>query len=226
MHFAHGSEFSGSARLISIFFLTVAVGCGARDSSTPTAAIGARYPITPEGAQFEKPKFNAHPELEVRTSAGNFTLKLDAEAAPLTVDNFLAYVDDGHYNGTIFHQVYPGYIVLGGGYDAQMHLKPTQFPVRNEAHNGLKNARGTIAMARQSDVIDSATSQFFINIADNPSLNHTGSDASTYGYCVFGEVASGLDVVDAIAKGEVKTQPPFENLPVKPVVIESIRRIN
>jgi cyclophilin family peptidyl-prolyl cis-trans isomerase len=203
-------------------------GCGSQTSSNAPPAtnlVGRSYRIAPEGKQFQRLQFNLHPEVQVKTSAGEFAMQLDAESAPLTVDNFLNYVEAGYYDGTIFHQTYDNFIVLGGGYDSKFQLKRAHSPVRNEAHNGLKNHRGSVAMARQADAIDSATSQFFVNLADNTSLDFAGSQPSQYGYCVFGEVTSGMDVVERIAKGEVHNTPELENAPVKPVVIESIRRV-
>jgi len=165
------------------------------------------------------------PKVEVRTSAGRFTLQLDAKKAPLTVQNFMSYVDAGHYNGTVFHQVFDGFIVLGGGFDSQFIERATQPPVRNEAHNKVKNLRGTIAMARQPNSIDSATSQFFINMADNASLDFAGFEPDQYGYCVFGEVVSGMDVIDRIAKAEIHKTELFDNVPTQPVVIEAMRTV-
>ncbi len=206
--------------------VTLIAGCGSQDAATPTAnLVGRSYRVAPESKQFERLRFNLHPEVQVRTSAGEFTLRLDAEKSPLTVDNFLAYAQSGYYDGTIFHQVYDNFIVLGGGYDAQFQEKQAHSTVRNEAHNGVKNCRGTVAMARQADAIDSAASQFFINVADNSSLDFTGSQPDQYGYCVFGEVIAGMDVVDRISKAEVHTLPQFANAPVHPVVIESVRRV-
>ena len=204
----------------------LAAGCGSNESSPPTAnLIGSAYRVAPQTKQYERLQFTLHPVVQVCTSAGDFALQLDAEKAPLTVDNFLTYVETGHYDRTIFHQVYDGFVVIGGGYDEHFHLRPTEPAVRNEAHNGLKNRRGTVAMARQADAVDSATSQFFINLADNTSLDFVGTKPSQYGYCVFGEVTSGMDVVDQIGKGEVHKTTDFDDVPVHPVVIRSIRRI-
>src|SRR5262249_48250396 len=145
------------------------IGCGTHDGQTPTASISADSAGQSLAARpAEKPRVNKQPKVEVRTSAGQFMLQLDAKTSPLTVENFLSYVDAGHYNGTIFHQVFDGFIILGGGFDSQFVERAPQPPVRNEAHNRGKNVRGTIAMARQPRSIDSATSQFFINLADNP----------------------------------------------------------
>ena len=203
-----------------------ASGCNNKDGATPTADIGARsYDPGTTSVLPERPPINLHPIYRFKTSAGEFTVKLDSEHAPITVDNFASYVSSGQYNGTIFHQVYDGFIVLGGGYDARFAQRPSQAAIRNEAHNGLSNKRATIAMARQAAAIDSATSQFFINLADNASLNHTGDNPEQYGYCVFGEVTDGMDVVDRIGKLQVHSTQQFENVPVQPVVIESVQLV-
>jgi cyclophilin family peptidyl-prolyl cis-trans isomerase len=210
--------------LLATASLLFIAGCWSSDTTAPTASINSpAYGGVTSGNWPQRRQVNLHPTVQVRTSAGDFTLELDAVNSPLTVDNFLAYVNAGQYNGTIFHQVYDGFIALGGGYDAKFKERPTQPPIRNEAHNGLKNTRGTIAMARQSDSIDSAACQFFINLDDNASLDFTGPQADQYGYCVFGKVTAGMDVIDQIGKTPVHSTPQFENVPVKPVVIESVR---
>ena len=210
---------------IAALAMTIAGGCGSQDTELPTANLVGSYRVAPDTKQFERLRFNQCPEVQVHTSAGDFTVLLDGVKAPLTVDNFLAYAQSGYYDGTIFHQLYDGFILLGGGFDVQMHSKPTHSTVRNEAHNGLKNHRYAVAMARQADAIDSASSQFFINLADNTSLDYVDSSADKYGYCVFGEVTDGKEVIDKIASGEVHRSGNFENVPVHPVVIESIRRV-
>jgi cyclophilin family peptidyl-prolyl cis-trans isomerase len=202
-------------------------GCGKSGDGPPVLSVANSASEKPATTtEPEKAKYNPFPEVEVKTSAGTFTLKLDAHKAPLTVNNFLFYVNRGLYNGTVFHAVYRDFIVLGGGFDAKMQQRPTEMPIRNEAHNGLKNKRGTIAIARPPDGIDSATNQFFINLADNPSLDYAGPEAADYGYCVFGEVTTGLDVIDRIGEAEVHSTDQFENLPIEPIVIESIRQIS
>ncbi len=174
------------------------------------------------------PKKNLHPEVIISTTQGDITLRLDSEKAQLTVDNFLTYVDSGHYNGTIFHQVREGDIVLAGGFTEDLVEKPTAPPVRNEADNGLKNLRGTIALARQPDSIDSSTSQFFINLADNPHLDHHGRTPEEYGFCVFGKVTSGMDVLEKLSHIPVEDRDVngeiFVMVPKQAVVIKSIRR--
>ena len=163
-------------------------------------------------------------ELKVlmKTSKGDMEIALDADKAPKTVENFLRYVDEGFYDGTIFHRVISGFMIQGGGYTADMRKKPTHEPVVNEAKNGLKNKRGTIAMARTSDP-HSATSQFFINVKDNDFLDYPGQDG--WGYTVFGRVTRGLDVLDAIAGVPTTVKNGMRDVPVETVVIESVKRI-
>ena len=160
----------------------------------------------------------------VDTSLGSFTLLLDPAKAPATVASFLAYVDAGHYTGTVFHRVIPGFMAQGGGYDVSLEKKPVRAPVENEAHNGRKNLRGTVAMARTSDP-HSATAQFFVNVADNAFLDHTAKTQAGYGYAVFGEVTEGMSVVDAIVAVPTGASGPFsKDAPLDPVVIQSVRR--
>jgi len=161
----------------------------------------------------------ADPQVDVRTSAGTMRLELYPAKAPKTVENFLQYVRDGHYNGTVFHRVIDGFMIQGGGFDPSYNQKPTRQPVENEAKNGLKNDLGTIAMARTS-VPHSATAQFFINVKNNDFLNYPGQDG--WGYAVFGRVVSGLDVVMKIAKTQVAPGRGGEHTPRQAVVIESI----
>ncbi len=154
------------------------------------------------------------------TSKGDITIELYPDDAPDTVQNFLKYVDDGFFDGTIFHRVIPNFMIQGGGFTEDMRQKPTRDAIKNEAKNGLKNDRGTIAMARTS-VVDSATSQFFINHADNAFLNHSQRD---FGYAVFGRVVDGMDVVDAIATVKTGRHGPHDDVPEEPVVIRVARR--
>jgi peptidyl-prolyl cis-trans isomerase A (cyclophilin A) len=154
-------------------------------------------------------------DLVIETSMGKVEVELNAELAPISVANFMQYVDSGYYNGTIFHRVINNFMVQGGGFDKTMQKKTTQATIKNEAKNGLKNDRGTLAMAR-TGVVDSATSQFFINHKDNNFLNHGDRD---YGYAVFGKVTKGMDVVDAIARVQTKAG----DVPVNPVAIKSVR---
>jgi cyclophilin family peptidyl-prolyl cis-trans isomerase len=158
------------------------------------------------------------------TSMGAITMELDAAGAPKTVENFLAYVDAKHYDGTIFHRVIPGFMAQGGGYDAAYDKKPVRTPVENEARATAKNTRGTVAMARTSDP-HSATAQFFVNVADNASLDHSSKDDRGFGYCVFGRVTSGMDVVDQIVRAKTGAAGPFsKDAPATPIVIKSARR--
>ena len=158
---------------------------------------------------------------KIDTSMGTITLSLDAEKAPATVANFVKYAKDGHYDNTIFHRVIDGFMIQGGGFTRDMNQKATREPIRNEAMNGLKNDRGTIAMARTM-VVDSATSQFFINLVDNDFLNFQNPTPQGFGYAVFGKVTDGMSVVDAIAKVKTGFAGPHQNVPEEPVVIKSI----
>lgn len=162
----------------------------------------------------------------METSEGNIVLELNRAAARVTVDNFLAYADDGHYDGTVFHRVISGFMIQGGGHDQTLAEKPTRDPIPNEANNGLSNVRGTIAMARTNDP-HSATAQFFINHGDNSRLDHRSETSFGWGYAVFGKVTQGMDVVDRIAALPTAAQGPFgRDVPQPLVVIESVRRIN
>jgi cyclophilin family peptidyl-prolyl cis-trans isomerase len=159
--------------------------------------------------------------LQFKTSKGTFTVQLFDKQAPITVENFLRYADEGFFDGTIFHRVIPGFMVQGGGLTADMSNKRGHEPIKNEATNGLKNKRGTLSMARTNDV-NSATSQFFINVADNDFLDHKPGN---YGYAVFGRIDSGMDVVDAIAAVKTGTKSGHQDVPVEAVVIESVTRV-
>ncbi len=162
----------------------------------------------------------AQPKVELVTSLGNIVVQLDPQRAPKTVANFLDYVNSGFYKGTIFHRVIPGFMIQGGGFTADMQQKPTRPPIPLESQNGLRNLRGTIAMARTANP-NSATSQFFINVANNASLDYPQPDG--YGYAVFGKVISGMDVVDKIVAQPTHDVGPYQNVPVKPVVIEAAK---
>ena len=157
----------------------------------------------------------------IETTMGTITLVLDAEKAPLTVANFAQYAKDGHYDGTIFHRVIDGFMIQGGGFTRDMNQKPTREPIRNEAMNGLKNKRGTIAMARTM-VVDSATSQFFINLVDNDFLDFASPTPQGFGYAVFGNVTDGMEVVDRIAKVKTGNAGPHQNVPEEAVVIKKV----
>ena len=162
-----------------------------------------------------------NPVVVVSTSLGDITLELFKDRAPVSVENFLQYVREGHYEGTIFHRVKPDFMIQGGGFSPEMAEKPTRPPIQNEATNGLKNARGTLAMAR-TRALRSATSQFYINVADNRRLDHTGYSPDEFGYAVFGRVLSGMDVVDKIAAVPTATKGDHEDVPVTPVVISKV----
>ena len=162
-----------------------------------------------------------NPVVVMETTLGSITIELRPDAAPITVENFLQYANDGFFAGTVFHRVIPNFMIQGGGLLPDLSEKSTRAPIRNEADNGLSNARGTISMARTS-VVDSATAQFFINTVDNGGLDHRGTAPRDYGYAVFGRVTAGMDVVDAIAGVTTGRQGPHGDVPVEPVVINSV----
>jgi peptidyl-prolyl cis-trans isomerase B (cyclophilin B) len=157
--------------------------------------------------------------VKLHTSAGVIGLELDAKAAPATVANFLQYVKSGHFNNTVFHRVIDGFMIQGGGFEPGMSQKPTKGAVKNEADNGLKNEKYTVAMARTSDP-HSATAQFFINVADNAFLDHKAPTAQGWGYCVFGKVVEGTDIVDKIKNVATASRGGHQNVPVEDVIIE------
>lgn len=164
-----------------------------------------------------------HPTVTLNTNEGSIRLELFPENAPASVENFLAYVESGFYDGLVFHRVIPGFMIQAGGHEADMtQREATRDPIRNESDNGLKNLRGTVAMARLPDP-HSARAQFFINLVDNAQLDHRGGDQG-WGYAVFGRVIDGMDVVDAIAAVPTHMVGPYGDVPVDPVVIESVER--
>ena len=187
--------------------LLVAAACSAADEAAQSGAGAAQA----KGGQTM---------VVIETSKGTIKVELDADKAPITVANFLAYTDDGFFDGTIFHRVIDGFMIQGGGFDADMSQKQTRETIKNEADNGLQNDRGTLAMARTA-VVDSATAQFFINLKDNAFLDHTARD---FGYAVFAQVTDGMDVVDSMAKVETAGKSFHENVPVEPLVIRTARR--
>lgn len=214
-----------SLALVWTWWMLALGGCGgstAPEAPAVSEAASSRAPGS--GVDSSHLKLELHPEVVLHTSAGAITLRLDAAKAPRTVQNFLQYVESGHYDGTIFHQVNAGYVALGGGYTPELRERTGRYPISNEANNGLRNRRGTIAMARRLDVVDSSTCQFFINLADNPKLDHQGSAPEAFGFCVFGEVTEGLDVLEHISQTPVKSVDGFENLPVETVQINSAVR--
>jgi cyclophilin family peptidyl-prolyl cis-trans isomerase len=164
----------------------------------------------------------SNPVVTMSTSMGDIRIALDAENAPITTQNFLDYVNDGFFDGLIFHRVIPGFMVQGGGFDVKMNQKKTKAPIKNEAANGLKNKTGTIAMARTS-VVDSATAQFFINVKDNDFLNHRSPSPEAFGYAVFGRVVEGMDVVHRIENVKTGNRGGHQDVPVEAVVIRSVK---
>jgi cyclophilin family peptidyl-prolyl cis-trans isomerase len=185
-----------------------AIACGAVGVLVAAAGAGAA-----EGG---------NPVVLMKTSMGDVKIELDKGKAPVTVENFLVYVNDKFYDGTIFHRVIPAFMIQGGGFDKDMTQKKAKAPIKNEAGNGLKNLNGTLAMARTGDP-NSATAQFFINTKDNPFLDHKNDTPQGMGYAVFGKVVDGADVVKKIEQVQTTTRSPYENVPVTPVIIESIR---
>ena len=167
---------------------------------------------------------STNPKVVMETSEGNITIELWADKAPATAENFLRYTDEKFYDGTIFHRVIDDFMIQGGGMTADMRAKATHEPIKNEAAADLKNDRGTIAMAR-TQVVNSATSQFFINVKDNEFLNHRDESPGGFGYAVFGKVVEGMDVVDRIKKVKTTTAGPYRDVPATPVVIKSVRRL-
>lgn len=165
-----------------------------------------------------------NPRVRLTTNLGVIELELNAKQAPITVQNFMKYTDAGFYNGTIFHRVIPGFMIQGGGFEPGMKEKPTNPPIQNEASNGLKNTAGTIAMARMSDP-HSASAQFFINTVDNSGLDHRDKSTSGWGYCVFGKVTKGMDVVKKIEKVQTRNAGMFQDVPAKDVVIQKVEVI-
>ena len=156
--------------------------------------------------------------ITIKTNHGDISVELFEDKAPISCENFRQYASDGHYNGTVFHRVIPGFMIQGGGMDENMADKPTRAPIKNEADNGVSNERGTLAMARTM-VVDSATSQFFINLKDNSFLDHGTRD---FGYAVFGKVTDGMDVVDAIAKVQTGNRGGHQDVPVEAVTIDAV----
>lgn len=171
------------------------------------------------------PNSTKNPVVLFKTTQGDIKVELYADKAPETVKNVLQYVNEGFYNHTIFHRVIDGFMIQGGGFTADMQQKPVHAPIKNEADNGLVNKRGSLAMARTSD-INSATAQFYINVVDNSMLNFRGKTSRDYGYCVFGQVIDGMDVVDKIRKVKTATKGPFENVPVEKVEIIEAKQLS
>ena len=167
----------------------------------------------------EKPMTDTHTKVKLTTSAGEIIVQLNSDKAPISAANFLTYVNEGFYNGTIFHRIIPGFMAQGGGFDTSFKQKSVHDPIKNEADNGLLNNRGTLAMARTNDP-DSATAQFFINYKDNDFLNHRSKNASGWGYAVFAEVIEGMDVVDAMATQATGNRGGHQDVPKTDIIIE------
>jgi cyclophilin family peptidyl-prolyl cis-trans isomerase len=220
--------------LLGTALLMLQAGCGSSSDSdqSPTAAIGksdANASSTAGEQGQASQKFGSdpqHPVVLIATTLGNIKVRLDADKAPFTVNNFLSYVRESFYDQTIIHQVHKGQGFLAGGYDVNRKEKPAHIPIRSEAENGLHNLRGTIAMVRQPDAIDSATSQFMINVSKNEVLDFKDNSIEGYGYCVFGEVIEGLDVIDKINEASVEDAGVFERMPNPPIIITSIHKLN
>jgi cyclophilin family peptidyl-prolyl cis-trans isomerase len=199
------------------------IAAGSGSSTTPAAS-----PAVTPAATTKKPTPKAvDPIVIIHTSAGDIQVQLSLEKAPQTVENFLAnYASRQFYEGTIFHHIEAGSMVIAGGYTADLSPKPTRYPVLNEANNGLANKRGTIAMIRDPSSPHSATSQFYFNVADNPGLDFQSDETNEgWGYCVFGQVVAGMDVVDRIAQAQVAPQGDFEKVPQTAVVIKSVEQL-
>ncbi len=206
---------------ITLILVAGAIGCGGDTKKPSTAATSTTPPAT---SLPPKPINSKHPVVRLETNLGAITMKLDGVSAPGTVRNFLNYATEGFYDNTIVHYVAPGKMIVAGGYAADRQPKPARTAIRNEAHNGLKNVRGTIAMTRDPAHIDSATSQFFFNLEDAPQRDHQGDTADLYGYCVFGQVTDGLDVADKISQAPTSNLPgDLAQTPDPPVIIKSIR---
>lgn len=197
----------------------------AADAASQTGIVAFAETELPEAGEPIEAGVERRTRIRVQTTLGDIVMELWPQSAPKTVANFLGYVDDGHYNGTIVHQIVPGRMVLAGGFTAELEEKAVGPPIENESHPARSNRRGTVAMARPFDRIHGATCQFFINLADNPKLDHRSQMAEEYGYCVFGEVVEGLEVIDRIGQAATKNTLRFELLPVDPIVIERVERV-
>jgi cyclophilin family peptidyl-prolyl cis-trans isomerase len=188
----------------------------------PTPATGRKPVQAPPLQPSADTPAPGNPVVVMSTSLGDFTIELFKTEAPVSVQNFLQYVKEGFYGGTVFHRVKKGFMIQGGGFTPSLQEKPTRPPILNEATNGLHNTRGTVAMAR-TRALRSATSQFYINVVDNRALDHTGESPADFGYAVFGRVLSGMDVVDRIVAVPTTSKGPMDDVPVDPVVIKSVK---
>jgi cyclophilin family peptidyl-prolyl cis-trans isomerase len=202
-----------------LFSIAVTLAAATAHAGTP----GEAKPTDAKAADAKSKAAAKNPVVVIKTSLGTIKAELYADKAPVSVENFLKYADDKYYDGTIFHRVIKGFMIQGGGFDAKLSKKDTREPIKNEAANGLKNEIGTLAMAR-TNVPDSATSQFFINTVNNVALDFRDPSARGIGYAVFGKVVDGMDVVNKISAVQTGAQNGMGDVPVKPVVIESVRR--
>jgi cyclophilin family peptidyl-prolyl cis-trans isomerase len=200
---------------LTIFNASPAFAKTAKPKATPTP--------TPQAAATPGGKMSANPVIVIETSMGPVEAELYQDKAPISVANFLKYIDEGFYNGTIFHRVIDGFMIQGGGFTKDMKQKDVHAPIKNEATNGLKNDVGTLAMARTS-VVDSATAQFFINVKDNSFLNHTSPTPQGFGYAVFGKITNGMDIVNKIKTAKTTMKNGMQDVPVETIEIKSIKR--
>ena len=207
--------------LIALAGLWVQSPRGPQAAAAAEEAGDAKTEQASPAAKTEAPVKDTNPVVVMKTSKGEIEIELFRDKAPITVKNFLDYAKSGHYDGTIFHRVIPDFMIQGGGMTADMNEKGTKAPIKNEAANGLKNQRGTVAMARTS-VVDSATSQFFINVADNAFLDHRAPTPQGYGYAVFGKVTKGMDVADAIQHVKTTSKGMNQDVPAEAVTIEKV----
>lgn len=217
--------FTGPLAMLAIVWVAGATGCGRGSSSASPAAQTKGDASTGASARPASKRIDLKsPVVRIETSVGSIKLRLDGIRAPGTVRSFLNYANEGFYDNTLVHYVDPNNMILAGGYAAEGKPKPTHTPIRNEAHNGLKNVRGTIAMTRDPSQIDSATSQFFINLSDASQRDHIGDSPDQYGYCVFGDVTEGLEVADKISQSPTANRGgDLVQTPDPPVVIKSVR---
>jgi peptidyl-prolyl cis-trans isomerase B (cyclophilin B) len=216
----HAIKTFGFASLFAPLFI---LGCAS--TNTNKTMISDTQPNSLSNTNNQETTMSDMPVVQLETSMGDITIELNEEKAPKTVENFLNYVNSGHYEGTIFHRVIDGFMIQGGGMDAQMNEKKTNAPIENEADNGLKNDKGTIAMARTQDP-HSATSQFFINVKDNDFLNHSGKNMQGWGYTVFGKVTSGMDVIEKMRSVATGRFGMHADVPNEPITINSAKVVS
>jgi peptidyl-prolyl cis-trans isomerase B (cyclophilin B) len=216
----HAIKTFGFASLFAPLFI---LGCAS--TNTNNTMISDTQPNSLSNTNNQETTMSDMPVVQLETSMGDITIELNEEKAPKTVENFINYVNSGHYEGTIFHRVIDGFMIQGGGMDAQMNEKKTNAPIENEADNGLKNDKGTIAMARTQDP-HSATSQFFINVKDNDFLNHSGKNMQGWGYTVFGKVTDGMDVIEKMRSVATGRFGMHADVPNEPITINSAKVVS